>query len=363
MFRMGSQVVDSTRRSRSIRWRTAVVGALAASCLAGGGRGRADEPVAERRLTVAEAERLVADDLALVINLADVRLLEPEAARVLARCRNVLVLSGLTDLTPNVAAILATCPGVVDLSGLRSLAPETADALADYRGPQVDLSGVWPVTPEVIELARVTAVRLDVKGYRRLPRLTLGEARTLVKQQEWDGELPALVELPPDVAEVLVESGRNLKLTAVRSVSSETATALAAARGFVQLAEGVRVEGPEAEALAAAPNIGLPITMLTLELARGLAVRPGNLTLPQVTELAGPDADVIARFLGGRQGHLSLPSLRRISGRALSALVEMKRDLEIPSLTDLEIVPDADGTNDDVVVPGWMLERKGKEKR
>lgn len=360
---MGSQMVDSARRSRVERWRMAVVGALAASCLAGGSCGWADEPVKNRRLTVAEAERLVADDLALVINLADVRLLDPQVARVLARCRNVLVLSGLADLTPDIAAILAACPGVVDLSGLRSLSPETAHALAAYRGPQVDLSGVWPVTAELVELARVTAVRLDVKGYRRRPRLTVGEARMLVKQKEWDGDLSAVVELPPDVAEVLVESGRDLKLTAVRSVSAETAAALAAAGGFVQLAEGVRVEGPEAAMLAASPNIGLPITMLTLDLARGLAARPGNLTLPQVAELTGPDAEAIARLLGGRQGHLALPILRRISGRALAALVEMKRDIEIPSLTDLEIVADTDGTNDDIVVPSWMLERKQKEKQ
>lgn len=64
-----------------------------------------------------------------------------------------------------------------------------------------------------------------------------------------------------------------------------------------------------------------------------------------------------------RQGHLSLPNLRRVSPKTLSALLA-KDDVEIPLLETLELSPEPDGgETDELVIPEALLKRQERERR
>jgi len=89
-------------------------------------------------------------------------------------------------------------------------------------------------------------------------------------------------------------------------------------------------------------------------------VSRGNLS--HVTSLDTPDSVAVAQALATRKGRLALPSLKKISPRTLSALIE-KEDVEIPLIETLELISEPDGSaNDDFVIPKW-LEKQQNQKR
>jgi|694.fasta_scaffold120612_4 hypothetical protein len=244
-------------------------------------------------LTLAEARRLVADRDALVLDLSAVAQLEPDVAGVLAEFSGLLDLSGLAEVGPDVAAALAGCTGLLDLSGVAALTPETAAALARCRGA-VDLSGLRSMTPE-------TARALG--GYR----------------------------------------GRQLRLTFA---------------AFGPDFEGSRLKDDLAQAdidWLHADVAGLRLHRLTAEelpLLQWLTRTPTwRGYLPGVTAFESPDSVAIAKFLATRRGPLSLPNLKRISPKTLSALLE-KEDIDIPLIETLDLIPEPDGSvTEDFVIP------------
>jgi len=73
--------------------------------------------------------------------------------------------------------------------------------------------------------------------------------------------------------------------------------------------------------------------------------------LTAVTVIDSPDSVAIAKALATRKGPLSLPSLKKISPKTLSALLE-KEDIEIPLIETLELIPEPDGSvTEDFVIP------------
>jgi hypothetical protein len=81
--------------------------------------------------------------------------------------------------------------------------------------------------------------------------------------------------------------------------------------------------------------------------------------LESVTAFESPDSVAIAKALAARKGPLSLPNLKRISPKTLTALIE-KEDVEIPPIETLELIPEPDGspTEDFVIPEGFQGRRK-----
>ena len=75
-----------------------------------------------------------------------------------------------------------------------------------------------------------------------------------------------------------------------------------------------------------------------------------------VTAFDSPDSVDVARALATQKGPLSLPNLKKISPKTLSALIE-KEDISIPLIENLELIPEPDGsTTEDFVIPdGFQL--------
>jgi hypothetical protein len=101
------------------------------------------------------------------------------------------------------------------------------------------------------------------------------------------------------------------------------------------------------------------LSALDARTAKVLAASPKwNGQLPKITTLDTPDSVVVAKALATRKGPLSLPSLKKISPKTLSALIE-KRDVEIPLVATLEFIAEPDGSEtDDFVIPAWLEERQ-----
>jgi hypothetical protein len=84
--------------------------------------------------------------------------------------------------------------------------------------------------------------------------------------------------------------------------------------------------------------------------------------LPSITAFKSPDSVAIAKALSSRKRPLSLPNLKKVSPKTLSALIE-KRDVEIPLIETLELIPEPDGsTTEDFVIPEWLEERQKQQR-
>ena len=70
-----------------------------------------------------------------------------------------------------------------------------------------------------------------------------------------------------------------------------------------------------------------------------------------ITAIDSVDSFAIAQALAARKGPLSLPNLKRISPKTLSALIE-KQDVELPLIETPELIPEPDGSpTEDFVIP------------
>jgi len=85
--------------------------------------------------------------------------------------------------------------------------------------------------------------------------------------------------------------------------------------------------------------------------------------LPSLTALDSLDSVVVAQALATRKGVLVLHNLKRISPKTLTALIE-KRDVKIPLIETLELIPEPDGSPTvDFVIPEWLEKREKKRRR
>jgi hypothetical protein len=135
-----------------------------------------------------------------------------------------------------------------------------------------------------------------------------------------------------------------LPLNGLKSLVAETARALAGYGKGPLLLNGLTTLSPDAaKALAATKKWD------------------GNLSA--FTALDSPDSVAIAQALATRKGPLRLPKLKKISPKTLTALIE-KRDVAIPLVETLELIPEPDGSvNDDFVIPKWLEEQEDKRRR
>ena len=76
-----------------------------------------------------------------------------------------------------------------------------------------------------------------------------------------------------------------------------------------------------------------------------------------ITGFETPDAVEIANTLAASTGSLSIPNLKRVSPKSLTALIE-KGNIELPPIEFIELIQEPDGgPTDDFVIPGDFPER------
>ena len=152
--------------------------------------------------------------------------------------------------------------------------------------------------------------------------------------------LNGLTTLDADTAKALAEfKGTGLVLNGLTTLDADTAKALPQFKGKYLHLRG--------------------LTTLDADAAKALALAPTwDGALPSMLALDSPDSVAIAQALATRQGPLSLPNLKKLSPKTLSILTE-KRDIEIPLIKALELIPEPDGSaTEDFVIPEWLEERQ-----
>ncbi len=249
--------------------------------------------------------------------------LSPEVADMLVKPAVSLSFNGLTDLSPETAKVLATHAasprfGYADLrlSGLKRLSPQAAEALAAHQG-MVLLYG----------LETLDSVPLAQKLARQWGELRLG-----------------LTELSPQIAaelakhrgtEVSQKEGPQhridravsvLRIDRLRSLTPETAEALAAHEGVLVLNDLVSLDPQVATALAKRVGnrkLNRPGTLvlnglesISPQAAAALAPFSGELVLKGITKLTPPTAAALA----AHKGRLHLTGLTDVSPRVKAAL-------------------------------------------
>jgi beta-lactamase regulating signal transducer with metallopeptidase domain len=209
---------------------------------------------------------------------------------------DVLSLPALERLTPETAAVLGRHNGVLQLDGVTALNPAAAAALAAFDGELLSLS-------RVAELDAATAKALAGSKARQL-------------------HLSSLAKLDEDTAQALVV-----------------------------------FKGEKIWASFIPHNVGSTI-VLTPAVARLVSkLAEPSCTLGAVTAFESPDSVAIAKALAARKGPLSLPNLKKISPKTLSALIE-KDDIDIPLIETLELIPEPDGSpTEDFVIPERFQKR------
>ena len=286
-----------------------------------------------------------------------------------------LNLFGLMTLDAEAARWLAAFRGNLELDGLTEIDPETAAALATYAGPKLSLRGLKSLSAET--------------------------AKQLAKAKAWDGDLRSLREISDEAAAALAGfEGKGLTITGVPlsdlavqalagfrgaslylivpRLSDESVRALAAFKGESLSLAGL--EEPPAELAGLLPefackNLSLhpwefylggrqPVTPADARLVAAYAGRLGKTcVLPKITGFETPDAVEVAEILAAAPGSLSIPNLKRVSPRTLTALIE-KGNIELPPIEFIELIQEPDGSpTDDFMVPkGFQLRQKARQQ-
>ena len=134
-----------------------------------------------------------------------------------------------------------------------------------------------------------------------------------------------------------------------------------------QLPKLTTVDAATAKALAEFKGQWLVLDGLTtLDVATAKAIATSekwNGQLPAITAFESRDSIAIAQALATRTGPLSLPNLKKISPKTLTALIE-KEDVEIPLIETLELIPEPDGSvTEDFVIPDGFQQRQSQASR
>ena len=222
-----------------------------------------------------------------------------------------------------------------DTNKIESLTPERARKLAtEFSGVSVavGIGGNSPANPRPRSGFGVTESRcLPLNGLKSIDKET---AKELAGYAKGPLLLDGLTTLDADTATALVEFKHRLYLDGLTTLDAETAKGFANVM-FLNLAGLSALDARTAKVLAASPK--------------------WNGQLPKITT---PDSVVVAKALATRKGPLSLPNIKKISPKTLSALIE-KRDVEIPLVETLEFIAEPDGSEtDDFVIPAWLEERQ-----
>jgi hypothetical protein len=182
--------------------------------------------------------------------------------------------------------------------------------------------------------ARALADELP-KDTNQIERLTPEQAKKLA------AEFPGVwVVIDPSTTYMR----RSLPLNGLNSLDAETATALAAYPEGPLLLDGLTtLDAATAKTLAA------------------LDTWNGNLS--SIVAIESPDSVEIAAALAKRKGPLSLPNLKKISPKTLTALIE-KEDVVIPLIERLELIQEPDGspTEDFMLPTGFQSRQKARQQ-
>jgi hypothetical protein len=347
-----------------------------------------------RSLSPEAAEALAASNITY-LELTGLETLSAETARALARSKAFTgSLPGLTELSADAAAALGTFagkkaggdnPNTLNLFGLTTLSPEAARGLAAFKG-KLELDGLAEIDADTAAaLAQYAGPRLSLKG---LKTLSVETAAELAKAKAWDGELRSLRSLSDEAAAALAGfEGQGLVIfvplsdRAVRALagfrgsslylrvsrpSDEAARALAGFKGDNLSLAGLRE--PSAELTRLLPefackklslhpwewNLGRsdPVTLADARLVAAYAARLGKTcVLPGITGFETPAAVEVAKTLAASSGSLSIPNLKLVSPKTLTALIA-NGNIELPPLEAIELIQEPDGSfTDDFVIP------------
>ena len=345
-----------------------------------------------RSLSPEAAEALAASTITY-LELSGLESLSADTARALARSKGFSgSLPGLTTLSADAAAALGTFAGnksgggKLNLFGLTTLDAEAAHGLAAFRGT-LELDGLTEIDPETAAaLSTYAGPKLSLRGLKSLSAETAAE---LAKAKAWDGNLTSVRELSTEAAAALAGfGGKGLAITGapladravqalagfrgsslyliVPQLSDESVRALAAFEGDSLSLAGL--EEPPAELTRLLPQFACkqinlhpweyylgseqPVTPADARLVAAYAGRLGNTcVLPGIRGFETPDAVEVATILAAAPGSLSIPNLKRVSPRTLTALIEGK-NIELPPFELIELIEEPDGgTNDDFVIP------------
>lgn len=212
------------------------------------------------------------------VSLSTFRLLDDEAAQVLAKHKGDLYLEGLEELSKASASHLSGVGGDLVLDGLATLDDDVAEALAAHQG------------------------NLFLNG---LPALSDNAARAFAAHEGglW---LDGLAHLSDEAAAALAQHGGDLSL-GITTLSEKAATSLAASTAFISL--GVTsLSNAAADALAAHKGEGIDLSSIKhvsgpalnsllsntkIRLPAGMAVDPRIRKLWEKAN-ASPPTDVLA---------------------------------------------------------------------
>jgi hypothetical protein len=162
--------------------------------------------------------------------------------------------------------------------------------------------------------------------------------------------LQGLTSLDAATAQALVAKfkGHHLIMGSLTSLDAATAQALGEYEGMFGLDEELLAK------LVADHPLDPQTALVYARLANG--------ELAFVTAFDSPDSVEIAKALATRKGRLSLPNLKKISPKTLTALI-VKQAVEIPLIETLELIPEPDGSpTDDFVVPQWLEDRQKQQQ-
>ena len=267
--------------------------------------------------------------------------LNADTAKALAEFKgDILFLSGLTTLDAATAKALAELKGYrLDLNGLTTLDADTAKALAEFKGAVLFLNGLTTLDADTAKA--IAAFQGDIILLSGLTTLDADTAKALA---EFKGDfliLDGLTSLDANTAKAIADfTGRALSLGNLPTLNAETAKALAELKGMQLVLNG--------------------LTTLDADTAKALvAAQKWDGQLPKLMTFDSPDSVAIALALATRKGPLSLPNLKKISPKTLSALTA-KEDVEIPLIETLELIQEPDGspTNDFIIPEGFKQQSR-----
>jgi ABC-type amino acid transport substrate-binding protein len=157
----------------------------------------------------------------------------------------------------------------------------------------------------------------------------------------------------------------------IERLTLEQATALAELRGSrlgrLNLNGLTRLDAATAKELvvSTAWDGRLPkLTTLDADIAKTLAaLEKWDGDLSSIVAIESPDSVEIAAALATRKGPLSLPKLKKISPKTLTALIE-KEDVKIPLIETLELIQEPDGspTEDFIIPTGFQTRQKARQQ-
>jgi beta-lactamase regulating signal transducer with metallopeptidase domain len=285
------------------------------------------------------------------LSLDGLATLDADTAKALAACKvTVLSFRGLKTLDADVANAFSEFKGDLCFDGLVSVDAATAKALAAFKGTSLNLAGLTTLdTASARELVESTAwnhsmpklVSIDAETVGALlpvlkevslKTLDAKTARALARAPRWDGDLSGLTTLDAEAAKAIAEfKGDSLLLDGLKSIDAPTAMALAGFKGRLRLTGLKTLDADTARALA------------------GCA--PWDGCLYNVSAFEGVDSVEVAAALATRKQPLNLLSLKKVSPKTLTALLE-NGHVVIPPIEKLELIQEPDGSpTDDFVIP------------